>query len=248
MSSDLLLFPELPSAIKDDSYVSDIRNRVNQYLKTALIEDDSPQLVRDLYRVDSYGEVFTPNWLVKQMLDHIPHDAVADLDQSALDPSCGNGQFLTEALRRKLVTAAQFYSESCNLEEYQFDCLRSVSKLYGVDINEDTVIEARKRMETIVFKAYTAVVGSEPQSDFSQTVRLILQLNIILGDFLAENYSFVEWISHGEQRFERKHWPAQVIFSKRSQKGTLFEETTEPTQIIPPVHWRSIIGRKHEGT
>ncbi|MCY4170982.1 MAG: N-6 DNA methylase [Bacteroidetes bacterium] len=242
MTSDPTLFDELPSIIQDDTNDQKLHVRVNQYLETALIEDDAPTLVRDSDRVDNYGEVFTPNWLVKQMLDQIPDDPVSDLDKSALDPSCGNGQFLTEALRRKLATAAQLYAESLNLKAYQFDCLRSVTMLYGVDINEDTVIEARKRMEMILLKAYTAVVGHDPPEDFHRVVQLILQVNVILGDFLTENYTFVEWIPHDDQFFERKYWPAHLIFSRRSQRGTLFEEMIEPTQIMPPVHWRSIIG------
>ncbi len=218
----------------------EIRDRVSKYLATAFVEDDSPVLVRDTDRIDHYGEVFTPNWFVKQMLDYLPSDPVADLNKSTLDPSCGNGQFLTEALRRKLVMAAKFFAESLDDGQYRFDCLRALSKLYGVDINADTAEEARERMIAIVFKAYRAVVGSEPGDDFSRVAKFILQMNIVVGDFLAENYSLVEWIPHSKHSFERKIWPAGVIFSKNRQKGTLFEEILEPSETFPPVHWNLI--------
>ena len=219
-----------------------VRNRVKQYLETALIEDDSPVLVRAMDRIDDYGEVFTPNWFVKQMLDFMPGDPVADLDKSTLDPSCGNGQFLTEALRRRLAKAAVLLVGSLNYEEYEFDCLRGLSKLYGIDINADTATEARERMATIVFKAYAAVVGVQPHRVFCQTVEYILGTNIVVGDFLKENFSLMEWVPKGKHSFERKLWHASAIFAKKSQRGTLFYDGIEPSETFPPAHWKEIAG------
>ncbi len=229
-----------PQTTRAQTNVKEIRDRVNKYFETAFVEDDSPILVRDTDRVDHYGEVFTPNWFVKQMLDYLPGDPVADLSKSALDPSCGNGQFLTEALRRKLVTAAKLFADSLDREQYEFDCMRALSKLYGIDINADTTKEARERMAAIVFKAYEAVVGNEPEVHFKRAVKFILQTNIVVSDFLSENYSLVEWIPRNEHSFERKVWPAEVICSKNRQKGTLFEEILEPSQALPPAHWSAI--------
>ncbi|MXY08488.1 MAG: N-6 DNA methylase [Rhodothermaceae bacterium] len=238
--AETALTKDSAQATRAQSRAKEIRDRVSKYLETALVEDDSPVLVRDTDRVNHYGEVFTPNWLVKRMLDYLRSDPVADLDKSVLDPSCGSGQFLTEALRRKLVTAAKLFGDSLDYEQYEFDCMRALSKLYGIDINADTAEEALERMATIVFKAYEAVNGCEPDVDFNRAVRFILQTNIVVGDFLSENYSLVEWIPHTEHSFERKVWPAEVICSKHRQKGTLFEEIMEPSEILPPAHWSVI--------
>ena len=230
--------PPLATTKQVDSQI--IRNRVQKYLETALVEDDTSALVRDTDRVDNYGEVFTPNWFVKQMLDFMPGDPVADLGKSALDPSCGNGQFLAEALRRRLVTAAKKFAESLEPEQYRYDCLRGLSKLYGVDINTDTATEARRRMARIVFKAYEAVLGSEPQRDFSRAVRCILRTNIVAGDFLSENFSLVEWIPYSRGAFARKVWPMDVLTSRNAQKNPLFHDVLEPVETFSPVHWRAI--------
>ena len=232
----------MPETVRRQADAQAIRDRVEAYLETALIEEDSPTLVRDTERVDSCGEVFTPNWLVKQMMDHMPGDPIADLDKSVLDPACGNGQFLTEGLRRKLVTAAKFFASSLDHERYQFDCLRALSKLYGIDINADTAAEAQERMGAITFKAYGAVVGSEPQGDFSRAAKYFLHTNIVVGDFLAEDFSLVEWIPYNEGSFARKIWPAEVIFSRRGQNNTLFQDILEPSKMLPPVHWKAIAG------
>ncbi|MDE2644798.1 MAG: N-6 DNA methylase [Bacteroidota bacterium] len=234
------LTKDSPQSARAQSDAKEIGDRVRKYLETALVEDDSPILVRDTDRVDHYGEVFTPNWFVKQMLDYLPGDPVADLDKSVLDPSCGNGQFLTEALRRKLVMAAKFFADSLDNEQYEFDCMRALSKLYGIDINADTANEARERMASIVFRAYEAVVGNEPEVAFNRAAKFILRTNIVVGDFLAENYFLVEWIPQSGHSFERKVWPAEVIFSINRQKGTLFQEILEPSEILPPAHWSKI--------
>jgi len=245
MHSDATSTREQVQSTKSYSDSQVIRNRVVKYLEIALIEDDSPELVRDTDRVDNYGEVFTPNWLVKQMLDYMPNDPVADLNKSALDPSCGNGQFLTEGLRRKLVTAARLFADSLDYEQYQYNCLRALSKIYGIDINADTAGEARRRMATIVFKAYEAVTSNKPGIYFSVIVEHILHKNIVVADFLADSYCLIEWIPHEKYLFERKIWPANVIFSKKSQRGTLFEDIVEPSEVLPPLHWKSIAGSEH---
>ncbi len=246
MQSETILNNNLSLISLEQDHAAIIRKRVQKYLETALIEDDTPTLVRNTDRVDNYGEVFTPNWFVKQMLDFMPGDPVADLDKSALDPSCGNGQFLTEGLRRKLVTAALQYSDSLDHEQYQFDCLRALSKLYGIDINADTATEAQERLAAIVFKAYESVTACTPEFDFCQAVEYILRTNIVIGDFLADNYRLVEWIPHEKHSFERKFWHAEVIFSKKSRRSTLFEDVDEPVKVLPPIHWRSLTGHEIE--
>lgn len=100
MYSEVTLIGDCPRATTKQVDSQVIRDRVHRYLDIALVEGDTPALVRDTDRVDSYGEIFTPNWFVKQMLNHMSGDPGADPDESALDPSSRNCQFLTEALPR----------------------------------------------------------------------------------------------------------------------------------------------------
>ena len=46
------------------------------------------------------GEIFTPPELVKSMVDEA--DASITIDSTFLEPTCGDGQFLVEILKRKL--------------------------------------------------------------------------------------------------------------------------------------------------
>ena len=60
-----------------------------------------PKTIKSKQRVRDYGEVYTPEQIVRDMLDLLPHDTQA-IDSTYLEPACGNGAFLIEILRRKL--------------------------------------------------------------------------------------------------------------------------------------------------
>jgi len=78
--------------------------------------------------------------LVKQETDRI--------DSRFLEPACGNGNFLAEALRRKLVVVENRYSKS--QIEYERYAVLAVSNIYGVNIWEDNAKECRKSVRFIL--------------------------------------------------------------------------------------------------
>jgi hypothetical protein len=83
----------------------------------------------------SRGEVFTPAWLVSEMLDKLP-DEVWQEGKTYLDNSCGTGNFLVEVLARKLALG--------------HDPLGALQTIYGADITLDNIQAARRRMLEIV--------------------------------------------------------------------------------------------------
>lgn len=87
---------------------------------------------RDHARVKATGEVFTPTPLVQIMLDNLPADCFTDLEKTFLDPSCGDGQFLSEILIRKIENGSTFE--------------KALSTIYGIDLMPDNVEECRKRL------------------------------------------------------------------------------------------------------
>ena len=93
---------------------------------------DSDYVVRELERVKSHGEVFTPTQLVKSMLDNMPNELFTDSSKTTCDPSCGNGQFLAEVLLRRL--------------ENGIELSEALSTIYGVDIMEDNVKVCQDRL------------------------------------------------------------------------------------------------------
>jgi type I restriction-modification system DNA methylase subunit len=87
---------------------------------------------RDKVRIKASGEVFTPTSLVQEILDQLPLDQFTDPTKTFLDNCCGDGQFLSEVLIRKMENGSTF-------EE-------ALSTIYGVDIMPDNVKLCQDRL------------------------------------------------------------------------------------------------------
>jgi len=89
-------------------------------------------LVKTKKRIKEQGEVFTPQWLVDEMLDKLPQDVFTNPEKTFIDPACGDGNFLVRVLRRKIQNGST--------------PLQALQTTYGVDIMEDNVQACRRRL------------------------------------------------------------------------------------------------------
>lgn len=87
---------------------------------------------RNKVRVKATQEVFTPTSLVQTILDELPSEYFTDPTKTVIDNSCGDGQFLSEVLIRKVSSGINFET--------------ALSTLYGVDIMQDNVDLCRERL------------------------------------------------------------------------------------------------------
>lgn len=87
---------------------------------------------RDKLRVKATGEVFTPTPLVQEILDKLDPELFKDPSKTFLDPSCGDGQFLSEVLIRKVENGIDFET--------------ALSTIYGVELMEDNAKLCRDRL------------------------------------------------------------------------------------------------------
>jgi type I restriction-modification system DNA methylase subunit len=83
-------------------------------------------------RIKETGEVFTPGWLVNEMLDQLPEEIWADPTKTYIDPACGDGNILLRVVRRKIQNGST--------------PLQALQTTYGVDIMEDNVQACRRRL------------------------------------------------------------------------------------------------------
>lgn len=90
---------------------------------------------RSKKRIKCSGEVFTPDSLVLDMIAKLPKESW-EPGKTFLDPACGNGQFLTWILRKKI-----------GLHRNPTEALKTV---YGLDIMEDNVRETRLNLLAII--------------------------------------------------------------------------------------------------
>jgi len=89
-------------------------------------------VARDQLRVKATGEIFTPTPLVQEVLSQLPQDLFTNPTKTFIDPSCGDGQFLSEVLVRKLESGIDFEI--------------ALSTIYGVDLMSDNVDLCRERL------------------------------------------------------------------------------------------------------
>lgn len=126
---------------------------------------------RDKLRVKHTAEVFTPTWLVQQMLDKLPQELFIDTTKTFVDPSCGDGQFLSEVVIRKMEKS------NCTLEQ-------ALSTTYGVELMPDNVKLCKERL-----------AGPNP----SQKTLNILDRNIVCADSLRYHYRFDDSHSYDDE-------------------------------------------------
>lgn len=122
---------------------------------------------RDKLRIKQTAEVFTPTPLVQEMLDKLEEEnptLFSDPTKTFLDNSCGDGQFLSEVVIRKMERS------KCTLEQ-------ALSTTYGVEFMGDNVNECRKRL-----------AGPDPTPEILE----IVTKNIVHHDALTYDYSFGE--------------------------------------------------------
>lgn len=104
------------------------------------------------------AEDFTPQSLVNEMLDKLPPDIFIDPTKTFCDPAAGNGNFLIEVLRRKLIHSQP---------------LQALSTIYGVELMADNVEEMKERLLALI-----------PQ-DLHEEAKKILDNNIVCHDALT---------------------------------------------------------------
>ena len=155
--------------------------------------------VRTKKRVSDHGEVLTGHREVNAMLDLVKQETER-IDSRFLEPACGDGNFLTVILDRKLAVVEKRYGKS--QLDYERYAILAVSSIYGIDILPDNVRECRRRLFEIFDSSYTRLFKRAGKEACREAVRFILDRNIIWGDALTLN-------TVGEK-------PGHIVFSEWS--------------------------------
>ena len=94
---------------------------------------EAQRLVKSKQRVADHGEVFTPAWMVEDMLDLVKHESER-IDSRVLEPACGSGNFLIPVLARKLATVELRHGKS-EFEKRHY-ALLALMCVYGIELLE----------------------------------------------------------------------------------------------------------------
>ena len=160
-------------------------------------------LVRTRQRVADHGEVFTPSWVVKDMLDLVK-DETERIDSRFLEPACGSGNFLVQVLLRKLAAVERRYGR--NDFEKRHQALHGLMCIYGIELLEDNIAECRANM----LEPFVTYLGLAAFDDLYRAAAHVLNVNLVHADAVTmrtpDGYSiiFAEWAYLGRGRYQRR--------------------------------------------
>ena len=144
--------------------------------------------IKSKARVADHGEVFTAEREVNAMLDLVKQETER-VDSRFLEPACGDGNFVAEVLRRKLVAAKQRAIPPRKKKplplEFEKQSVIAVASIYGVDLMMDNVVACRQRLCDIWNAEYEAICKNEADDECREAVQFILNRNIVCGNALS---------------------------------------------------------------
>lgn len=191
------------------------------------------RLVKSRQRVSDHGEVFTPRWLVDDMLDLVKGETER-IDSRFLEPACGSGNFLVPVLERKLAAVHARYGKS-DFEKRHY-ALFGLMCIYGIELLEDNAAECRDNLQG----TFARVLKLDSADPLLLAARAVLEANIVQGDALAmtdatgEPIVFPEWGYLGRGKFQRRDFRFDALTQRSAASGTLFD-AFEEHEIFTPV-------------
>ncbi|WP_228759886.1 SAM-dependent DNA methyltransferase [Pseudactinotalea sp. HY158] len=179
-----------------------------------------------------HGEVFTPAWMVGDMLDLVKHESER-IDSRVLEPACGSGNFLVPVLARKLVTVQLRHGKS-EFEKRQY-ALFALMCTYGIELLADNAEECRNNLAEV----FNKFLGIGDDDQWAQAARAVLAVNIVQGDALTmtvpsgQPITFPEWGYLGKGKFQRRDFRYDDLTQRASYEGTLFGELDDGDLFVP---------------
>ncbi|MCC7128184.1 MAG: N-6 DNA methylase [Microbacteriaceae bacterium] len=196
------------------------------------------RLVKSRQRVADHGEVFTPRWLVEDMLDLVATETER-IDSRFLEPACGSGNFLVPILERKLAAVQSRYGGS-DFERRHY-ALFGLMCVYGIELLSDNAAECRANL----LGTFTEFLKASPEI-WIRAARNVLDANIVEGDALDMTSTggspivFPEWGYLGAGKYQRRDFSYANLTQRSSASVGLFAHFEEhdiftPVRSYPPM-------------
>lgn len=196
--------------------------------------------VRSKDRIRDHGEVYTADREVYAMLDLVKHETER-IESRFLEPACGTGNFILPVLEQKLTRVKKVYGKS--QVEFERMAAIAVGSVYGVEYLSDNAGECRQRLFTLFDDLYTTQYKKRAKDQLRDSVRFILERNIVVGDALSlkhpetnEPIVFSQWSLVTGSRIKRHDYAFEELIPKEQPTGSLFVDSNlsdmdEPTFI-----------------
>lgn len=185
--------------------------------------------IKSKKRVEEHGEVFTADREVDDMLSLVNAETQR-IESRFLEPACGNGAFLIKVLMKKLdAVSARYGSFHADYEKFSFLALTT---LYGVDIQEDNVIECRERLFAYWKDKYRANCKNDCMEAVISAAHYVLERNILCGDALTmlnndgNPIIFSQWDFTIGNLIKRRDYQLDFLLKDEEAKSSITQQIT----------------------
>ncbi len=139
---------------------------------------------RSKNRIRDFGEVFTPEKYVHQMLDMLDKSVWTDTNTIFYEPTCGHGNFVSAIIKRRLKAfLKKAKRQKCDKPHF-YSVANTLNNLWAVDISSKNIKLCRGRTQTLVFDFL---------KENENNIKLFINKN---RDFLTHVLCCIEWQMH----------------------------------------------------
>lgn len=168
-----------------------------------LIEDlgEKMQLSSEGHNDIEGYQIFTPDFIVDDMIKMIGLHNIVDIDKTILEPASGDGAFTVRILEMRL--------KNLKSDEYTLlNALNSLSTIYAIEMDRDLLIRQRNNLYS-TFLLYLKKTNQVLTNHVCQLIKQIIVSNIIWGETnIREEYAksnIVGWYLPLPMLSDKKH-------------------------------------------
>lgn len=161
---------------KMTNIIQDVSSLLNKFdLATFKVRPESVQdILQEIYMTlipDKFrhllGEYFSPDWIVEHALNRIGYQGQAD--KKLLDPTCGSGAFIIQAIKR--------YIKAKNNNIDVSEAINITKNIVGIDLNPISAVSAKANYILTLFSSL----------DFSSVRKLQIKKPITIPIYIADS-------------------------------------------------------------
>ena len=106
---------------------------------------------RSKKRIRDFGEVFTPEKYVNQMLDILDQSVWTDTDIVFFEPTCGHGNFVEAIFKRRLNAFLKKAKRQKIKNPHFYTVANTLNNLWAIDIDSNNIEFCRNRVWSLIF-------------------------------------------------------------------------------------------------
>ena len=125
-------------------------------------------------------QVFTPRFIVEDMIKGIGEDVVFDISKTLLEPTSGDGAFTVYILNKRLERL--WKNDKTN---FFINSLKALSTIYSVEMDESLIVKQRNNIFTCV-KQFIKKKKIDLKPIYYEFIKCIIVKNFIWGRFDTE--------------------------------------------------------------